>query len=204
MTQTIASRVNKVLRRPVPLKPIFAAALLALAYAIWFPWINAALQWRPHRIANFAGHEVNTPFLWYEDSQANFTLRHPGPSIFDPLDDSIDMTRTMFKSTDEAAAYRSRWLYIYGLAPKPAQGDLRRSAMEGQIRQLIAPLGEYKLAPEWSCATLTEPIRQMIRLECLSNDSTYILRYNGRRPYLEKFKRVAGQIEGPGIPQHVL
>jgi hypothetical protein len=204
MTQTIASGLNRVLHRKVSLKPIVAVVLFALVYAVWFPLINTALQWRPHRIASFAGHEVDVPFLWYEDSQANFTIRHPSPSIFDPLDNSIDMTRTNLKNTDEAASYQRRWLYMNGLAPKPANEDARQSAREDQIRLLIAPLGEYKLTPDWSCARLTDPIRQMIWLQCLSKDSTYILRYHGRPAYLQEFKRVAEQIEGPGIPQHVL
>jgi hypothetical protein len=193
MIKTIASDISRFLHRRVPLKPIFAILLLALIYAIWFPTINAALQWRPHRIANFAGHEIDVPFLWSEDSQANSTLRHPGPSILDPLDDSIGMTSTMIKGTDELAAYRHRWLYIHGLAPKPRQEDARQSTREDQLRSLIAPLGEYKLTPDWSCTPLTEPTRQMIWLECLSKDSTYILRYQGRPAYLHEFKRVAEQ-----------
>lgn len=203
MIPTIASRVNRVLRYKVPLRPIFAVVLLALVYAIWFPTINAACNWRPHQIANFAGHDVNVPFLWYEDSQANFTLRHPGPSIVDLLDDSIEMTRTLLKSPAEAANFQRRWLYINELGPKPAQEDEERSARDEQFRQLMAPLGEYKLTPNWSCAKFMEPTKPMIRLECLSKDSTYILRYNGRPAYLEEFKRVAEQIEGPKTPQHI-
>jgi hypothetical protein len=197
MIKTITSGISKFLHRRVPLKPIFAVLLLVLIYVIWFPTINAALQWRPHRVANFAGHEIDVPFLWHEDSQVSFTIRHPGPSILDPLDDSIDMTRTMIKGTNELAAYRRHWLYIHGLAPKPRQEDARQSTREDQLRSLIAPLGEYRLTPHWSCTPLTEPNRRIIWLECLSKDSTYILRYIGRPAYLEEFKQVAEQIGPP-------
>jgi hypothetical protein len=191
------AKLQRLLHQRIPLKPLTGLMFFGFIYFLWFPTINAAMRWRPHRIANFANHQIQLPFLWFDDGLASLTLRHPGASILSPLDSTITLTRFSPGQAGDISAYRARWFYVHGLAPRRQEQDARAEAADIDMNQFIGRTVQYDLSPQWQCVELLEHrIHDLMRMECLSQDSFYTLNYFGRSSYLPEVKLVADQIEG--------
>jgi hypothetical protein len=190
------AKLQRILHQRIPLKPLAVLLLFGFIYFFWFPTINAAMQWRPHRIANFANHKIQLPFLWFDDGLASLTLRHPGASILSPGDSTITLTRFSPEQSGDISAYRARWFYVHGLAPRPQEQNRRVETFDIAMNQFIGRTARYDLSPQWQCVKLLEhQIHDQILMECLSRNSSYTLRYFGRWTYLPEVKLVADEVE---------